>query len=68
MAYTSAYTGAEIDAICREATMRTIRRFINSGTDQKTTKPQRLEVTMEDLQEAVKKVNEHKRIVENNAG
>ena len=65
---TEGYTGAEIEAICREATMRTIRRFLNSGTDQETTKPQRLEVTMEDLQEAVKKVKEHKKIVENNAG
>jgi transitional endoplasmic reticulum ATPase len=65
---TEGYTGAEIEAICREATMRTIRRFVNSGTDQETTKPQRLEVTMEDLQEAVKKVKEHKKIVENNAG
>ena len=65
---TEGYTGAEIEAVCREATMRTIRRFLNSGTDQETTKPQRLEVTMEDLQEAVKKVKEHKKIVENNAG
>jgi transitional endoplasmic reticulum ATPase len=64
---TEGYTGAEIEAICREATMRTIRRFLNSGTDQETTKPQRLEVTMEDLHEAVKKVEEHKKIVENNA-
>ena len=65
---TEGYTGAEIEAVCREATMRTIRRFLNSGTDSETPKPHRLEVTMDDLKEAVKKIKERKKIADNSAG
>ncbi len=65
---TEGFTGAEIEAICREATMRTIRRFLNSGTDSETAKPHKLEVTMEDMREAVKKIKERKKIADNSAG
>jgi transitional endoplasmic reticulum ATPase len=66
---TAGCTGAEIEAVCREATMRTIRRFLNNGVKQETTrKPPKLEVTMEDLREAVKKMKEHKKLVENDVG
>jgi transitional endoplasmic reticulum ATPase len=66
---TEGCTGADIEAVCREATMRTIRRFLNNGTKQKTRqKPPKLEVTMEDLQEAIKKMKERKKLVETDAG
>jgi transitional endoplasmic reticulum ATPase len=66
---TEGCTGADIEAVCREATMRTIRRFLNSGAKQETRrKPPKLEVTMEDLQEAIKKMKERKKLVENDAG
>lgn len=66
---TEGYTGAEIEAVCRDATMRAIRRFINNSTKQETRrKPPKLEESMEDLQEAIKKMKEHKKLVENDAG
>ena len=66
---TEGCTGADIEAVCREATMRTIRRFLNSGAKQETRrKPPELEVTMEDLQEAIKKMKERKKLVENDVG
>jgi transitional endoplasmic reticulum ATPase len=66
---TAGCTGADIEAVCRDATMRTIRRFLNSGAKQETRqKPPKLEVTMEDLQEAIKKMRERKKLVENDAG
>jgi len=66
---TEGYTGAEIEAVCSAATMRAIRRFINNSTKQETRrKPPKLEESMEDLQEAIKKMKEHKKLVENDAG
>jgi transitional endoplasmic reticulum ATPase len=66
---TEGCTGADIEAVCRDATMRAIRRFLNNGTKQETRrKPPKLEVTMEDLQEAIKKMKERKKLVENDAG
>lgn len=66
---TEGYTGAEIEAVCRDATMRAIRRFINNSTKQETRrKPPKLEESMEDLQEAIKKMKEHKKLVENDTG
>ena len=58
---TEGCTGAEIEAVCREATMRTIRRFLSSGTDLENPKLHRLEVTMDDFKEAVKKIKERKK-------
>jgi len=49
--------------------MRAIRRFLNNGTKQETRrKPPKLEESMEDLQEAIKKMKERKKLVENDAG
>ena len=49
--------------------MRTIRRFLSDSTKQGTKqKPPKLEVTMQDMQEAIKKMNERKKILENDAG
>jgi len=66
---TEGCTGADIEAVCREATMLTVRRFLHNSTTQETKrKPPKLEVTMEDLQEAIKKMKERKKLVENDAG
>jgi transitional endoplasmic reticulum ATPase len=61
-------TGADIEAICREATMRTIRRHLNNIIKQESRKPPKLEVTMDDLREAIKKMEERKKIVDKNTG
>lgn len=66
---TEGCTGADIESVCREATMRTIRRFLSESTKQDSkTRLTKLNVTMEDLQEAIKKMNERKKLVENDAG
>jgi transitional endoplasmic reticulum ATPase len=65
---TDGFTGAEIEATCRESAMRTIRRFLNSSIDSENAKPHKLEVTMDDMREAVKKIKERKKIVDNSAG
>ena len=65
---TEGCTGADIEAICREATMRTIRRHLNNIIKQESRKPPKLEVTMDDLREAIKKMEERKKIVDKNTG
>jgi transitional endoplasmic reticulum ATPase len=66
---TEGYTGADIEAVCREATMRAIRRFLNVSTKQESQrKHPKLVVTVEDMQEAIKKMNERKKITDNEAG
>jgi transitional endoplasmic reticulum ATPase len=66
---TEGYTGADIEAVCREATMRAIRRFLNESRKQGSEgKPPKLIVIMEDMQESIKKMNEHRKIISNEAG
>ncbi|MGD0496662.1 MAG: CDC48 family AAA ATPase [Candidatus Bathyarchaeia archaeon] len=65
---TEGCTGADIEAICREATMRTIRRHLNNIIKQESRKPPKLEVTMDDLREAIRKMEERKKIVDKNTG
>ena len=62
---TKGCTGADIDAICREATMFAIRRFLNKNTANLTIlKPTKLEVTMADMQAAIKQMNKRKKLIE----
>ena len=62
---TKSCTGADIDAICREATMYAIRRFLNKNTTDLTNlKPTKLEVTMEDMIIAIKQMNNRKKLIE----
>jgi len=65
---TEGCTGADIEAICREATMRTIRRHLNNIIKQESRKPPKLEVTMDDLREAIGKMEERKKLVEKKTG
>ncbi|MBE3116468.1 CDC48 family AAA ATPase [Candidatus Bathyarchaeota archaeon] len=65
---TEGCTGADIEAICREATMRTIRRHLNNIIKQESRKPPKLEVTMDDLREAIGKMGERKKLVEKVTG
>jgi len=65
---TEGCTGADIEAICREATMRTIRRHLNNLIKQESRKPPKLEVTMDDLREAIGKMEERKKLVEKMTG
>jgi transitional endoplasmic reticulum ATPase len=65
---TEGCTGADIEAICREATMRTIRRHLNNLIKQESKKPPKLEVTMDDLREAIGKMEERKKLVEKKTG
>jgi transitional endoplasmic reticulum ATPase len=65
---TEGCTGADIEAICREATMRTIRRHLNNLLKQESRKPPKLEVTMDDLREAIGKMEERKKLVEKKTG
>jgi transitional endoplasmic reticulum ATPase len=68
VAETEGYTGADIEGICREAVMLAIRRYIGKSTkqDENRRKRSKLEVTMEDFQEAIKKMKERKKSVDAN--
>ncbi len=62
---TKGCTGADIDAICREATMYAIRRFLNKNTaDLTKLKPIKLEVKMADMISAIKQMNNRKKLIE----
>jgi transitional endoplasmic reticulum ATPase len=53
--------GSDIEAICREATMLAIRRYINASAEKVAGKRLgKLEVTMEDFEQAIKRVKEQK--------
>jgi transitional endoplasmic reticulum ATPase len=68
VAETEGYTGADIEGTCREAVMLAIRRYIcnNTEQDEDKRKHSKLEVTMEDFQEAIKKTKERKKSVDTN--
>jgi len=54
--------GSDIEAICREATMLAIRRYINTSTEQEADgKLCKLEVTMEDFEQAIRRAKEQTR-------
>ncbi len=51
--------GSDIEAICREATMLAIRRYINTSIEQEADgKLCKLEVTMEDFEQAIRRSKE----------
>jgi len=62
VAETEGCMGSDIEAICREATMLAIRKFINTHTEGKEAKgkPSQLKVAMSDFQQAIKKINKQK--------
>lgn len=61
-AETDGYVGSDIEAICREATMLAIRKYIKTHTKpQKSEKSPKLQITTKDFKEATKRVNEHRK-------
>lgn len=63
VAETKGCVGSDIEAICREATMTAIRKFLNVHVERKETKrkSRKLEVTMKDFRQAIKKIKEQKK-------
>ncbi len=51
---TEGYTGADIEAVCNEATMLAVREYIMSGKDPE--KPENAKISMRHFEEALKKV------------
>ena len=51
---TEGYTGADIEAVCNEATILALREFIQSGKDPE--KPEDAKITMKHFEEALKRV------------
>ncbi len=51
---TDNYTGADIEAVCNEATMLTIREYIKNGGDPEN--PKNAKIEMHHLEEALKKI------------
>jgi transitional endoplasmic reticulum ATPase len=61
-AETDGYMGSDIEAVCREATMLAIRKYINRHEERETgEKSPKLQVTMEDFEQAIKRIKEYQR-------
>jgi len=61
-AETEGYMGSDIEAICREATMLAIRRYIKNNKEREASeKSPKLHVTMEDFEQAIKRIKEHQK-------
>ena len=61
-AETDGYMGSDIEAICREATMLAIRKYIKTRTKKEANKKSpKLQITMEDFRKAIQRVNEHRK-------
>jgi transitional endoplasmic reticulum ATPase len=68
VAETEGYTGADIEAVCREATMLAIRKFLNNTSEHGRRKQTKLEVTKQNFREAIKQMKERKNSAENDSG
>jgi len=54
--------GSDIEAICREATMLAIRKYIGTNTEQEASgKSPKLQITMEDFEQAIKRIKEQQK-------
>ncbi|MGO8805313.1 MAG: CDC48 family AAA ATPase [Candidatus Bathyarchaeia archaeon] len=60
---TDGCTGAEIDWVCREATMHAIRQFLSEKSNDYNLKNNKIEITMGDMQAGIKKLKERKKVV-----
>jgi transitional endoplasmic reticulum ATPase len=61
-AETEGYMGSDIEAICREATMLAIRKYIKNNKGRETSeKSPKLDVTMEDFEQAIKRIKEYQK-------
>jgi transitional endoplasmic reticulum ATPase len=67
VAETAECTGADIEAVCREATMIAIRRFLGNYPSEKDRQDLcKLTVTSADFKEALKKMKERKNVLKKN--
>ena len=65
-AQTDGYMGSDIEAICREATMLAIRKYIKTQKRQKATgKSHKLQITMKDFEQAIERIKQHGRTEKN---
>jgi transitional endoplasmic reticulum ATPase len=64
---TEGWSGADIEAVCREAIMTAIRKRLahNTESENRRNRPRR-EITMADFRNAVRKMKEHKKSAEEN--
>jgi len=61
-AETDGYMGSDIEAICREATMLAIRKYIKNNKEREASeKSPKLHVTMEEFEQAIKRIKEHQK-------
>jgi transitional endoplasmic reticulum ATPase len=61
-AETEGYMGSDIEAICREATMLAIRKHIENNKGREISeKSPKLQVTMEDFEQAIKRIKEYQK-------
>lgn len=61
-AETEGYMGSDIEAICREATMLAIRKYIKNNKEREASeKSPKLHITMEDFEQAIKRIKEHQK-------
>lgn len=59
---TEGFSGSDIESVCRDATMRTIRRFIKEHGDAAESKKSKFKITKKDFDEAVQLVKEQRKI------
>jgi transitional endoplasmic reticulum ATPase len=58
---TDGFTGAEIEAVCKTASMNAIRRYVDKGNrDKDEEKVKRHKVDKKDFKEALKKIKDHR--------
>jgi transitional endoplasmic reticulum ATPase len=61
-AETEGYMGSDIEAVCREATMLAIRKYIKNHEERETSeKSPKFHVTMEDFEQAIKRIKEYQK-------
>ncbi|MCW3994423.1 MAG: CDC48 family AAA ATPase, partial [Candidatus Bathyarchaeota archaeon] len=61
-AETDGYMGSDIEAICREATMLAIRKYIKTHRKQEASrKSPKLQIIMKDFEQAIERIKEHGR-------
>jgi transitional endoplasmic reticulum ATPase len=54
--------GSDIEAVCREATMLAIRKYIKNHEERETSeKSPKFHVTMEDFEQAIKRIKEYQK-------
>jgi transitional endoplasmic reticulum ATPase len=59
---TEGYMGSDVEAICREATMLAIRKHVKNNKEREASEESpKLQVTMEDFEQAIKRIKEQQK-------